>query len=181
MCLRERGVRRIFDLVDYTDPRFIAAKPVHPNRTFTIAYNPRKAGTLAKHFFDRHPDIPGCPIIGMSKDQVRDALSRTMIYVEFGRNPGNDRMPREAACVGCIVLAKAAGGSAYFEDMPLDDRFKFEEQDVTSGKLAALIKAIAHDPMPYFEAQSFYRHHLYLEKEQMVLQARRLLMAVFSA
>jgi hypothetical protein len=177
MCLRERGVRRIFDLVDYTDPRFIAAKPVHPNRTFTIAYNPRKAGTLAKHFFDRHPDIPGCPIIGMSKAQVRDALSRTMIYVEFGRNPGNDRMPREAACVGCIVLAKAAGGSAYFEDMPLDDRFKFEEQDVTSGKLAALIKAIAHDPMPYFEAQSFYRHHLYLEKEQMVLQARRLLMA----
>src|SRR5262249_38689727 len=58
MHLRERGVRRILSLVDYTDPRFTAAKPVHPNGTFTIAYNPRKAGTLAKHFFDRHPDIP---------------------------------------------------------------------------------------------------------------------------
>jgi hypothetical protein len=172
--LRDRGARRILDLVDYTDPRFTTAKPVHPNRTFTVAYNPRKAGELAKHFFDRHPDIPSCPIIGMSKDQVRDALSRAMIYVEFGHNPGNDRMPREAACVGCVVLAKAEGGSAYFEDMPLDG-FKFSEQDVTSGRLAALIKAIARDPVPYFEAQSFYRHHLYLEKEQMTLQVRRLL------
>jgi uncharacterized membrane protein len=59
--------------------------------------------------------------------------------------------------------------------MPLDDNFKFEEPDVTSGRLAAFIKTIARDPVPYFEAQSFYRHHLYLEKEQMVLQARRLL------
>ena len=171
--LRREGARQILDLVDYTDPRFTAAKPVHPNRTFTIAYNPRRAGTLAKHFFDRHPDIAGCPIIGMSKDQVRDALSRAMIYVEFGHNPGNDRMPREAACVGCIVLAKDVGGSAFFEDMPLDHSFKFKEQDVISGRLATLIKAIARDPVPYFEAQSFYRHHLYLEKEQMMLQVRR--------
>ena len=85
-------------------------------------------------------------------------------------------MPREAACVGCIVLARR-GGSTYFEDMPLDHSFKFEEQDVTSGRLAALIKTIAQDPLPYFEAQNIYRHHLYLDKEQMVLQARRLLLA----
>ena len=173
--LRREGALRILDLVDYTDPRFTAAKPLHPNHTFIVAYNPRKAGKLAKEFFSRHPDISSCPIIGMSKDQVRDALSRAMIYVEFGFNPGNDRTPREAACVGCIVLAKAAGGSAFFEDMPLDRSFKFEEQDVTSGKLAALIKAIARDPVPYFEAQSFYRNHLYLERDQMVLQVRRLL------
>jgi hypothetical protein len=174
--LRRDGARQVLDLVDYTDPRFTAAKPVHPNRTFTAAYNPRRAGTLAKRFFDRHPDIPSHPIVGMSKDQVRDALSRSMIYVEFGRNPGNDRMVREAACVGCIVLAKAVGGSAYFEDMPLDQRFKFEEQDVTSGKLASLIKAIVQNPVSYFEAQSFYRNYLYLEKEQMVLQVHRLLL-----
>ena len=98
-----------------------------------------------------------------------------MIYVEFGNNPGNDRLPREAACVGCIVLAKRAGGSAYFEDMPLDDRFKFNEQAIKSGKLAEIVKAIARDPLPHFEGQSYYRHHLYLEKDQMILQVRRLL------
>jgi hypothetical protein len=85
-------------------------------------------------------------------------------------------MPREAASVGCIVVARTAGGSAYFEDTPLDDIFKFAKQDVTSGKLAALIKAIARDPALYFEAQRFYRNHIYLEKEQMVLQVRRLLL-----
>jgi hypothetical protein len=174
--LRRAGARQILDLLSYTDPRFTTAKPVHPNPTFTVAYSPKKAGMLAKHFFDLHPDIPSCPIIGMSKDQVRDALSRAMFYVEFGHNPGNDRLPREAACVGCIVLARAAGGSAYFEDMPLDNGFKFDEEDVTSEKLGTLIKAIARDPIPAFEAQSFYRHHLYLDKEQMILQARRLLM-----
>ena len=174
--LRREGARQILDLLSYTDPRFTTSKPVHPNPTFTVAYSPKRAGMLAKYFFDRHPDIPGCPIIGMSKDQVRDALGRAMFYMEFGHNPGNDRMPREAACVGCIVLAKAAGGSAYFEDMPLDNSFKFEEQDVTSGKLGTLIKAIVRDPIPAFVAQSFYRHHLYLDKEQMILQARRVLL-----
>ena len=48
--LRREGARQILDLVDYTDPRFTAAKPVHPNRTFTIAYNPRRAGSAGKTF-----------------------------------------------------------------------------------------------------------------------------------
>src|SRR5262249_50106906 len=29
--LRREGARQILDLVDYTDPRFTAAKPIHPN------------------------------------------------------------------------------------------------------------------------------------------------------
>jgi hypothetical protein len=173
--LREKGVSRILDLTDYTDERFTRAKPHKPNDIFRVAYNPRKAGELAREFFERNPDISAHPITAMSKDQVHETLCRTMIYVEFGNNPGNDRLPREAACVGCIILAKRAGGSAWFEDVPLDDCFKFSEREVHSGKLADMIRAISRDPMPYFQAQSYYRNHLYLEKEQMILQVRRLL------
>ena len=175
ILLRDRGAAHILDLVSYTDPRFTIAMPIKPNDNFGVAYNPRKSSELPKRFFEQNPDIPGCPIAGMSKEQLRDILSRTMIYVEFGNNPGNDRLPREAACVGCIVLAKRAGGSVYFEDMPLDDSFKFTEEQVKSGKLAETIRAISRDPVPYFNAQSYYRRHLFLDKAQMRLQARRLL------
>ena len=177
VLLREKGVRRIVDVVDYVDPRFTGTKPKRHNDVFRVAYNPKKIGAsdLARRFFDHSTDIPACPIIGMSRDQVHETLRQTMIYVEFGNNPGNDRLPREAASVGCIVLAKNAGGSSYFEDMPIDAEFKFTEQDVRSGRLARLIRTIASDPAPYFEAQEFYRSCLRLQREQMMLQTRRLL------
>jgi hypothetical protein len=177
VLLREKGARRIVDVVDYVDPRFTGTKPNRHNVVFRVAYNPKRIGAadLANRFFDDNTDIPACPIIGMSREEVHETLRQTMIYVEFGNNPGSDRLPREAASVGCIVLAKNAGGSSYFEDMPIDAEFKFSEQDVRSGRLAQLIRTIAGDPAPYFEAQEFYRSCLRLQREQMMLQTKRLL------
>jgi hypothetical protein len=175
LLLRQSGAAHILDLFDYTDARFTQTKPVEPNPTFAVAYNPRKGARLAQKFFGRHPEIPARAIEGMSKSEVRDVLGQTMIYVEFGPNPGNDRLPREAACVGCIVLAHRVGGSMTFEDMPIAPLFKFTEADVMSGALAQRIMKIAGDPKLYFQAQSHYRHHIHLEKEQLTLQVRRLL------
>jgi hypothetical protein len=67
------------------------------------------------------------------------------------------------------------GGSAAFEDVPLPPWFKFAETDVQSGALAQKIQSIAGDPSFYFQAQNYYRHYLYLEKDMMTLQLRRLL------
>ena len=110
----------------------------------------------------------------MSKDQVRQALNSAAIYVEFGDNPGKDRLPREAACCGAIVLARIEGGSRMFGDTPIDPIHKFDNEAPDDGRLATTIRDVLADPRPHWDMQAFYRHYLFTEGELMRLQAMQI-------
>jgi hypothetical protein len=172
--LRGLGVKQTYDLVDYTDDLFTLMPPKGPNSGDRVAYNPRKGGELAQAFFATNSTIDATPIQDMTKLQIYEAFRDTQIYVEFGHNPGKDRLPREAACAGCIVLVRDRGGSSFFGDTPLDRFFKFSDDDVTSGVLAGKIRDVRQDPGMFWERQAFYRNVLYAERELMRLQARQL-------
>ncbi len=172
--LRGLGVKQTYDLVDYTDDLFTLMPPKVPNSGNRVAYNPRKGGDLAQTFFAKNPAIDATPIQDMTKMQIYEAFRDTQIYVEFGHNPGKDRLPREAACAGCIVLVRDRGGSSFFGDTPLDQFFKFSEDDVTSGVLTGKIRDIRLNPGEFWKRQAFYRNVLYAERELMRLQARQL-------
>ena len=172
--LRSHQVNKMYDLVDYTDDLFTLVPPRAPNKSGPIAYNPRKGHDLAAKFFEANPEIEQLPIRGMTKAQVYTLFRKTQIYLEFGHNPGKDRMPREAACAGCIVLARNKGGTAYFDDTPLDTFFKFDDEEVISGSLAKKVLEIAATPDRYWSQQAYYRRYLYTERELMRLQAKRL-------
>ncbi|KAL3809235.1 hypothetical protein ACHAXA_005283 [Cyclostephanos tholiformis] len=51
-------------------------------------------------------------------------------YIDFGPHPGMDRLPREAALAGCIVITNREGAAAHDEDVPLPQEFKFRTFDV---------------------------------------------------
>lgn len=172
--LRRQGVEETYDLVDYTDDLFTLRPPEAPNEGQALAYNPKKGAELAQSFFDANPELEPRRIERMNKAEIAAVFRQTRIYVEFGHNPGKDRMPREAACAGCIVVARRAGGTAYFGDVPLPAAFKFSDEDVASGRLADLIRTINADPQPYWEQQAYYRRYLYTERDLMRLQVKRL-------
>ena len=172
--LERQGMRRTYELVDYTDDLFTLRRPQAPNFGDQIAFNPKKGPELARIFFGANSDLMPRPIENMNKGQIAEVFRQTRIYVEFGHNPGKDRMPREAACAGCIVVARRAGGTAFFGDSPLPAKFKFSDADVASGHLADLVRSIARDPQPFWEEQSYYRRYLYSERDLMELQVKRL-------
>ena len=169
------GPPDLLDLCDYVDDRFTATRPSGPGSDPRIAYNPAKGPELSDAFFAAHPEFEPRPITGMTRDQLLEVFSDTRVFVEFGHNPGKDRMPREAAAAGAIVLYRRKGGSRSIDDAPIDGaRYKFPETAIADGRLATSLRLIAADPWTAWNNQAYYRNYLRTEKALMHVQARRI-------
>ena len=55
---------------------------------------------------------------------VSALLRRARIYVDFGPHPGMDRLPREAALAGCLVVTNREGAARYKEDVPIPEEYR---------------------------------------------------------
>ncbi len=92
-----------------------------------IAYNPAKGQEWTARVIARAPaHWHFLPLVDMSKDEFAAALGRSSIYLDLGFHPGKDRIPREAALAGAVVVVARRGSAAFQEDMPLPERFKIE-------------------------------------------------------
>jgi hypothetical protein len=180
--LRDSKSVRYHPLSDYTDQDFIhrsliaSENPPIGARGNTICFFPNKGADLAARFIEARPafrsDVAFVPIGGMSKAQVRDTLFGARLYIDFGHHPGKDRVPREAAIAGAVVLLRAAGAAKHFLDHPLPAEYLFTEDDVASGALYRKVEAILADPDRHFANQRFYRDAILLERERFDLEVR---------
>lgn len=169
-------------LSDYTDPEFIASRRTDAidrpiaERAGNICFFPTKGRELAAHFIATSEALRETahfvPIENMTKPQVRETLSAAKIYIDFGHHPGKDRVPREAAVAGAVVLLHATGAAQYFGDHPLRPEYRFTMADVVSGALQDKVQDILADPAPHFDAQAFYRQTILLEREQFETQVK---------
>jgi hypothetical protein len=179
--LQGNGAIQYHALSDYTDPDFLhqsqiasANRPIG-ERTNRICFFPNKGADLAARFLEqpsaRHP-VEFVPIRGMTKPEVRETLFGARIYLDFGGHPGKDRVPREAAIAGAVVLLHAAGAARHFPDHPLPPEYLFTDDEVASGGLWARVDAILDDPAAHFAAQRLYRDAILLERERFDLEVR---------
>ena len=53
-----------------------------------------------------------------------------MIYIDFGHHPDKERLPREAAIHGCIVITGLCGSAANSQDVPLPNYLKLNIHDL---------------------------------------------------
>lgn len=68
----------------------------------------------------------------MTGEEVAALLRRAKVYIDFGPHPGMDRLPREAALAGCIIVTNRRGAAGNETDVPIPSRFKFGEQISTT-------------------------------------------------
>jgi hypothetical protein len=180
--LHANSAARYHALSDYTDPDFIrrglidSENPPISERSNTICFFPNKGAELAARFIEgrgalRHP-VEFLPIRGMTKARVRDALFDARIYIDFGNHPGKDRVPREAAIAGAVVLLHAAGAARCFPDHPLPAEYLFTEDDVATGRLHETVNAICDEPEAHAGAQRMYRDSILHEHERFDLEVR---------
>lgn len=123
----ENGARFSGYLSDYLAADFIfGANQVDMSaKRNIIAYNPKKGLEFTQQVMDAAPNFEFVPIQGMTPAQVADLLAAAKVYIDFGSHPGKDRIPREAAIMGCCVLVGAMGSAANAKDVPIPSRFKF--------------------------------------------------------
>ncbi len=121
-----------FRLSDYIhDAQSYGSGPPAERMPNSVAYNPAKGKAYICGSPAMTPGISWHPLHGMTPDQVEALLRRVEVYIDLGHHPGKDRIPREAALAGCVVVVGARGSAAFPEDVPVQHEVRIEVNDVT--------------------------------------------------
>ena len=160
--LRLNGVAKIRSVETHMSQTFLsrADKIDFAAKKNFVAYNPRKGFDFTKRLIDLAPEIDWRPIKNMSPAQVRELLTAAKIYVDFGNFPGRERIPREAALSGCVIVTGFRGAAANDVDFNIPAEFKFDERAVAPQAVVDKIRDVLNNFETAFAAQENFRTSL---------------------
>lgn len=152
-----------FTTITGIDEDEIAQRQGRPR--LSIAFNPAKGGSVLNAIRDQTASLYDWrPIENMTRDQVTQTLAETDIYLDLGHHPGRDRLPREAAIMGCTVLVGMRGSAAFWADVPLARQFKVDMNRNPVTECLDALRMVGEDVRSAVLAQSFYREWIRREK-----------------
>lgn len=149
-------------LSDYLAAEYLQA-PIQGVRRPAVAYNPRKGQAFTRQLMQACPGVKFVPLENMTRDQLRATLDTCMVYVDFGHHPGKDRIPREAAVRGAVVIVGRTGSAAVMQDVPLPERYKFAPRADSLPALRGLIEEVFLNFDEHARAQQPYRNAIAAE------------------
>lgn len=164
--LHANGARRVLPVFDYVTPWDVPSGLVRDRVAVLPTRNPEALAELRR----LAPDLPWVEIRGMTKREVAKALASSIVYVDLGHHPGKDRVPREAASLGAVVLLNRAGAALHYADHPLDDVHLIDAGDLPA--VVALIRGVLADYRSHYLAQAPYRARVEVERDEFVEQVR---------
>lgn len=164
-------------LSDYINDEYLDTSEMLPaeRRRDIVLYNPKKGFDYVKKLIAEAPEICWTPIENMTTKQVKQLMTEAKIYIDFGNHPGKDRIPREAAMCGCIVITGRKGSAAYDEDVFIPDRYKLDEETVCSREVIAIIRSCLADYEKFIDDFAGYREKTSKEKEEFIEGVRGIL------
>ncbi len=153
-----------FLLGDYISKIYFTKNIINKSEKL-IAYFPRKGGELASKFVNKYSDLDYIKLENFTQNEMIFALDISNIYIDFGSFPGKDRIPREALLRNCVIFIHNQGCATDTESFPIDDYFRFSEQDVLDGTLYEKIKIVLADYENMQKKQSFMRNQILQEQD----------------
>ena len=159
---------KIYMVEDYLNQAFLsrAAKVDLSKKENLVAYNPKKGFEVTKQFIDFAPDIDWRPIENMTPDQVQALLAKSKVYIDFGYHPGKDRIPREAAISGCVVITGRRGAAGNDIDINIPDEFKFDDNKLNLEEVIGKIHEVFDNFEAAHEKQADYRARILDDKNR---------------
>lgn len=129
---------------DYINPSFLVNKDtIHKDLTNkNILYNPRKGKKEISQLIKSSPELNWIPIQNMNADQIKDLMAKSLLYVDFGENPGRDKMLREAVSQDCCIVSGKNGSSAFYEDLMIPEAYKFNFSENKIPEIISKIKNV---------------------------------------
>ena len=161
---------KIHMVEDYLNQTFLtrAAQVDLSKKKNIVAYNPKKGLELVEHFIAIAPNIDWRPIKDMTPAQVQELLASAKVYIDFGNHPGKDRIPREAAVSGCVVLVGKRGAAINDIDINIPAEFKFDLKIATPQNVINKIREVFDDFATAHEKQAAYRARIHDDKNRFV-------------
>lgn len=141
--LKNHGIpeSQIDYVCDYINPSFTESESVIKKDLSDrkVLYNPKKGKEEISLLIKNSPELNWVPIQNMNAEQIKDLMSQSLLYVDFGENPGRDKMLRESVSQDCCIISGKNGSSAYYEDLMIPDEYKF---NFSPEKIPAILNKI---------------------------------------
>lgn len=135
-------------------------------RSNVVLYNPKKGFNFTQKIINQSPSwIKWVPLINMSNEEVYQNLISGKLYIDFGNHPGKDRFPREAAISGCCILTDKKGSAAYHKDVPILEKYKFEDNDENINQIIERIEFCLTNYSAAINDFKEYREYIKQEKQ----------------
>jgi hypothetical protein len=176
LFLESHAVSNIDHLGDYLNNDYLALSAASDTeREDIVVYNPSKGIEYTRTIIDALPRVRFIPIKSMTRDEVISLLRRAKVYIDFGNHPGKDRIPREAAILGCCVITNRRGSAGNRADVPIPDKYKLDDQ---APNFAESVAAVITKVLDNFDVvtRDFddYRNSILLEPALFVEDTRRI-------
>lgn len=141
--LYQLGFSKVLPLSDYINIDFIKENMNldYKNKKDIILYNPQKGLHFTQQIITKMPDCKFIPLKGLSRVLLKQLFSEAKLYIDFGHFPGKDRLHREAAINKCCIITGKNGASFFYEDVPIENKYKFETK---KSALPAIEKQIRY-------------------------------------
>ncbi len=159
--LKSKDISDIKHLSDYLNDIFIDEvkniKFDSTNKENSIAYNPKKGYEITKILIEKTPHLKWVAIENMTPTEVKELLLKSKIYIDFGHHPGKDRIPREAAICGCIVITNTRGSASFFEDVSIPNNYKIDYSPEKEQEIIKLLETSLFDYDEKSKEFEFYK------------------------
>lgn len=129
-------------------------------------YNPAKGYEEICPLINATPWLNWIPLSGLNEEEMIVRMQAAKVYVDFGHHPGKDRIPREAASCGCCVITNKKGSAAFFDDVPIQEEYKFEDVHGSYDRIAVLLQDICENYEVHMKQFESYRQFIAGEKMQ---------------
>lgn len=150
----------IYYLSDYINSEFFASSMQDDDfRADTVLFNPRKGITKTLELIAQSDHrIKWQALAGLTPEGMREVMKKAKVYIDFGHHPGKDRIPREATICGCRIITNKKGSAKNDKDIPIPERYKFDENANTKDILNCIYDLIQN----YSQKREDYK--VYLDK-----------------
>jgi hypothetical protein len=182
--LKNKNITSVEYLSDYLDSVFLNEVSnlsfEKLNKENIIAYNPKKGFETTQKLMALTPNFTWVPIENMTPAEVKALLYKSKLYVDFGNHPGKDRIPREAAVCGCIIITNKEGSAHYFEDVAIDEAYKFEHVLEKTSDFINLVESIFNNYAAHVENFKSYRTRISNEEKRFDTDLKNIIHSYFN-
>lgn len=161
--LYSKGFTKVMPLSDYINLDLLGN--IECRKKDVVLYNPAKGMEFTAKVMAAMPDTRFVALEGLNREQLRTLLETSKLYIDFGPFPGKDRLPREAVANGCCILTGRLGASYFYEDIPIDEQYKFDVNDRSIAAITEKIKYILNNYDRCKQDFDFFRSCIGKEQE----------------
>lgn len=160
------GMSKVLPLSDYINNDLLGNGDIENiKRKDIVLYNPAKGINFTHKIINMMPHIQFVALKGLTHGQLKKYMQEAKVYIDFGHFPGKDRLPREAVYNGCCIITSKLGAAAFYEDIPILEKYKFERKNSNLRLIVKCIDDVISDYENCHRDFDFFRQSILCEKE----------------